>query len=101
MSFTETGAARARKRTGPHQQSETPRSSKQLNVATFCSESNANPARRLIKCQDDVLLYELGQGRAQSYEVVSPSGECWSFPLKYQAESKFERLASRLKKGVS
>jgi hypothetical protein len=40
-----------------------------------------------------VLLYELSHGRG--YEVVSPNGECWNFPLRCQAESKFERLRAR------
>jgi hypothetical protein len=59
-------------------------------------------ARRLIRCQDDVLLYELTSGRAQSFEVVAPDGEYWSFSLRFSAESKFERLISAWqKKGVS
>ena len=54
---------------------------------------NSGRARKLIRCQDDVLLYELSHGRG--YEVVSPNGECWNFPLRCQAESKFERLRAR------
>jgi hypothetical protein len=66
-------------------------------VTTSAQPSNSNPARRIIRCQDDVLLYDLGQGngRANSYEVVSPSGDCWRFSLLYEAEAKFERLAAR------
>ena len=52
------------------------------------------PARQIIRCQDDILLYELTQGRAKSYEVVSPDGQCWSFSLRYKAERKLERLTT-------
>jgi hypothetical protein len=64
-------------------------------VATSTQPGNSNPLRQIIRCQDDVLLYELTQGRTTFYEVVSPTGECWSFSLLYQAKGKFERLAAR------
>jgi hypothetical protein len=65
-------------------------------VTTSDQPSNSNPARQLIQCRNDVSLYELAQGKARSsYEVVSPIGDCWRFSLRYQAESKFERLLAR------
>lgn len=58
-------------------------------------------SRQLIRCQDDILLYELTSGRARSFEVVAPDGEHWRFSLPFSAESKFERLISAQKqKGV-
>jgi hypothetical protein len=70
------------------------------NVAKIDTFSNSDPSRQLIRCQDDVLLYELAQGRARSYEVVSPIGECWRCSLRYQAESKWARLLAKTKGGA-
>jgi hypothetical protein len=67
------------------------------NVTNGGTFGNSDPVRQLIRCQDDVLLYELSQGKA--YEVVSPIGECWRFSLRYQAESKFERVVSGMPNG--
>jgi hypothetical protein len=44
---------------------------------------------------------ELSRDRASSYEVVPPIGECWSFSLLYQAESKFERIVAQRNGGLS
>jgi hypothetical protein len=62
--------------------------------------NNNDPVRQLIRCQSEVLLYELSQGKASSYEVVSPIGECWRFSLRYQAESKWARLLAKTKGGA-
>lgn len=69
------------------------------NVTKLDTFSNINPARQLIRCQNDWLLNELSQGKA--YEVVSPIGECWRFSLRYQAESKFERIVAQRNGGLS
>ncbi len=73
----------------------------EANVTKIGTFGNSNPARQVIRCQDDVLLYKLSRGRASSYEVVSPIGECWSFSLLYQAESKFERIVAQRNGGLS
>jgi hypothetical protein len=65
-------------------------------VGTF--GNNNDPVRQLVRCEDDMLLYELSQGKA--YEVVSPIGECWRFSLRYQAESKWARLVAKTKGGA-
>jgi hypothetical protein len=62
--------------------------------------SKSNPARQLVQCRDDVLLYGLAQGKARSYEVVSPMGECWRFSLRYQAESKWARMLAKTGRGA-
>ena len=65
-------------------------------VTTSAQQRNSNPPRKIIRCQDGVLLYEVvRRPLAKSYEVVSPDGQCWSFSLRYQAECKFERVAAR------
>jgi hypothetical protein len=64
------------------------------NVTKSGTFGNSDLSRQLIRCQDGRLLYQLAQGKA--YEVVGPNGEeCWNFSLRYQAESKFERLAGK------
>jgi len=65
------------------------------NVIDPSTFSNSEPVRQLIRCQDDVLLYQLKLGRSTSFEVVSPIGESWPFSLLYQAENKWVRLLAK------
>ena len=62
------------------------------NVTASSTFSNSDPVRQLIRCQDDVLLYQLKRGRSTSFEVISQLGDCWRFSLLYQAENKWARL---------
>lgn len=65
------------------------------SIAPWGVFGNSDPVRQLVRCQDDVLLYELTRGRATSFEVVAPNGDCWCYPLRYQAESKWSRLLTK------
>jgi hypothetical protein len=58
----------------------------------IASSAPGNSDRKLIRTRGGLMLYELAQGRGKFYEIVSPIGECWRFSLRYQAESKFDRL---------
>jgi hypothetical protein len=98
----DTGPARkkaTRRKPIPNRGAKTEKVDESTVTASSTFGNNSDPARQLIRCQDDVLLYQLSQGGASSYEVVSPTGESWSFSLRYQAESKFERVASRMPNG--
>jgi hypothetical protein len=71
------------------------------NVTAFSTfGNNSDPVRQLIRCQDDVLLYELSLGTERSYEVVTPDGESRRFSLRYQAESKWARLLAKMEGGA-
>jgi hypothetical protein len=67
----------------------------------LANDTHGNSAdRKLIRSRGELMLYELTEGRAKSYEIVSPIGECWRFSLRYQAESKWARLLAKTKGGA-